>query len=98
MKGNKGPNGCLGYIVDENPTQLCMDYNKSHCKDPYETTRIQWKVRLFVVFFVVQVCAFQKGISPYLQFREKLDFLTINPTRIFGKETWILRDWIQSLL
>ena len=30
-----------------NPTHLCGDYNKPWNKDPYETTRIQWKVGVF---------------------------------------------------
>ena len=33
------PNGCLGYIGDENPTQLCGDYFINHYKDAYETTK-----------------------------------------------------------
>ena len=37
---------CLGYIGDY-MTQLYGDYFINHYKDPYETTRIQWKVRRF---------------------------------------------------
>ncbi len=45
MSNEENP-GCLGYIGDYT-TQLCGHYHKPLYKDPYQTTRIQWKVRLF---------------------------------------------------
>ena len=44
MSNEKRAPGCLGYIRDEIlPSYIGIIMNL--CKDPYETTRIQWKVR-----------------------------------------------------
>ena len=39
-----------GFVGDEILLRLCGDYNTSLFSDPYETTRIQWKVRPFFFF------------------------------------------------